>query len=1083
MKGVSTQQGFVRGIVDYFLETRNSVLLLIFALALGVSAVLLTPREEEPQIIVPMADVYAFFPGASAEEVETLVTTPLEKLLWQIDGVEYVYSTSYRDFALVTVRYFVGENREDSLVKLYNKINSNADQAPPGVTSWIVKPVEVDDVPIVTLTLYSKTHNDHELYRMGEELLARLDSVENISKTGISGGRKREVRVELDPEQCAAKGVSPLQVAGVLKGSDASLTAGKFEKSNREFSVTTGPFLLSRADVESLVVGVYQNRPVYLRDIAEVSDGSEEVTNYTRFGFGPASGIAEQERENCDAVTLWFAKKKGTNAVWVAEQIIEEAERLQHEILPPEVSMQVTRDYGETANEKVNELLLELAIAIITVVALVTFGLGWREALVVAISVPVSFALTLFFSYMFGYTINRVTLFALVLALGLVVDDPIANVDNIQRHLTIRKRDYPARKAAIDGVDEIYIPVLGATLAVIISFLPMFFITGMMGPYMAPMAANVPLAMAFSLLCAVTIVPWLSYMLLKNHVKPEQNAESAGTSGAVYYLYRRVLSPFLEKRSLRWGLIGTVVALVFGAFILALTVVPLKMLPFDNKDEFQVVVDMPEGTTLETTDGVVKQFERYLAGVPEVAYYQSYVGTASPMDFNSMVRHYYLRAGGNLADIRLNLAPKKKRVQQSHTIVLRIRNDLQAIAEKNGASIKVVEMPPGPPVISTLTVELYGEPDTSYSALVAAAGVVKKAMSVDKTIVDIDDTTETARDRYQFVLDREKAALHGVTNEQVVQTLYLALSGAKPANVHIPAERHPLRVRVVLPRIARSSVEDLSRIAVHTGSGKLVQLAEIGEFVLTPEDQPIFHKNLKPVVYVFGEMAGRSPVNGILELKERISLAGEQGEFVLPEGVTPVYDGEGEWKITVDVFRDLGIAFLAAMIGIYLILVIEVKSFRVPLIIMAAIPLTAIGIMPGFVILNLVGSGSAGGFSDPIFFTATGMIGMIALGGIVVRNSILLIEFIHDAVEEGLPLKEALLRSGGVRFRPIVLVAAAAAFGAWPITLDPIFSGLAWSLIFGLIASTSFTLLVIPVLYYMFFAGAEKATEKKNIVE
>ncbi len=1075
---MSSEKGFVRGTVNYFLETRNSILLLILAVALGVSAVLLTPREEEPQIIVPIADVYAFFPGASAEEVETLVATPLEKILWQIDGVEYVYSTSYRDFAVVTVRFYVGEDREDSLVKLYNKINMNLDLVPPGVTSWLVKPVEVDDVPIVNLTIFSDRYDDHELHRMGEELLARLDSVKNISRTGIVGGRRREIRVEIDPDLCAGMNVSPLQVAKTLQGADASLTAGVFERFNVEMKVTTGPFLMSKRDVETLVVGVYQGRPVYVKDVARVLDGPEEVKSYTRFGYGPASGVDEGRRSKTwNAVTLCFAKKKGTNAVWVAEDLIREAERLKKEILPADVHMEVTRDYGETANDKVNELLFELAIAIITVVALVTFGLGWREALVVALSVPVSFSLTLFVSFLLGYTINRVTLFALVLALGLVVDDPIANVDNIQRHLTIRKRSYPARKAAIDAVQEIYVPVLGATLAVIVSFLPMFFITGMMGPYMAPMAANVPLAMLFSLLCALTVVPWLAFLLLHKHVEPEQNIESAGTSGFVYHLYRRMLRPFLDSRAMRWGLLGLVGLLLVGAMVLAVTTVPLKMLPFDNKNEFQLVIDMPEGTTLEQTDRVVKEFERYLAAVPEVTDFQSYVGVASPMDFNGMVRHYYMRRGSHLADIRINLAPKKKRKQQSHAIVLRLRRDLHAIAERNSAALKVVEVPPGPPVISTLTIELYGEPDTPYSSLIEAAGVVKDAMRSEEAVVDIDDTTETPRKRLQFVLDKEKAALHGVTTEQVVQTLYLALSGATPANVHIPKERNPLRVRVVLPRSKRSSAQDLGRIAVRGAGGRMVQLAEIGEFVSVDEDQPIYHKNLKPVVYVFGEMAGRSPVNAILSLQSKLKKHGEDGEFVLPAGVTPVFDGEGEWKITVDVFRDLSISFLAALVGIYIILVIEVKSFRMPLVIMAAIPLTAIGIMPGFALLNLVSGGMVGGYHDHVFFTANGMIGMIALGGIVVRNSILLIEFVRDALEERLPLKEALLRSGGVRFRPIVLVAAAAAFGAWPITLDPIFSALAWALIFGLIASTSFTLFVVPVLYYMMFAKEHERIE------
>ncbi len=1059
--------GLIAGIVHEFLTSHLSIILIITALSLGIAAILVTPREEEPQIVVPLADVYIQAPGASPREIEKLVATPLEQLLWQIDGVEYVYSMARRDMALVTVRFFVGEDREASLVKLHNKIMMNIDKAPPIVRGWVIKPVEIDDVPIVNVTLHSDRYDDYQLRRIGEEVLARLSEVEDISRTEIKGGRRREIRVALSTERMDGMGVSLLEVEQILRGADASLTAGRFSRFNREFSVSSNAFLRSADEVASLMVGVNQGRPVYLRDVAAVTDGPEEVASYTRIGFSDAYRDASESGMppgTQPAVTLALAKKRGTNAVVVAENVLERLETLKRDVIPADVSVAVTRNYGRTAQEKVNELLTNLGGAILTVVVLLVITLGWREALVVALAVPISFSLALFVNFLLGYTINRVTLFALILSLGLVVDDPITNVDNIQRHMFGGQRR--PIDAVLFAVSEVLPPVIMSTLAIIVCFTPLFFITGMMGPYMAPMAANVPITVTFSTFCAITIVPWFTYMLLrkKANAHAEAGPQRTGKTGRIARIYRAVVSPLLASRGRRWMLAGGIVALLAVPVLLVLfRLVPLKMLPFDNKNEFQIVVDMPEGTTLESTRQVVQAYEEYLRGVPEVTTFVSYTGVPSPIDFNGLVRHYYLRTGANMADIRVNLLHKDDRKMQSHAILLRLRKELTAIAEAHGAAVKLVEVPPGPPVLATVTAEIYGEPDVPYERLIEGGRHVRNIMAAEPFVVDIDDMAEAGRPRIDFVLDKEKAALHGVSTQAVIQTLRIALDGATPATVHIPDERQPLQVRVILPRAKRSSIAGLAQIPIKTASGTMVSLAELVRVTQVPEPQPIYHKNLKPVAYVIAEMAGRAPAEAVLDMQKTL------GEEPPPPGVRVEWAGEGEWKITLRVFRDMGIAFAAALMGIYILLIIQTHSFFMPLLIMMAIPLTLIGAMPGFWLLNLFTAGEVGGFADPVFFTATGMIGMIALGGIVIRNSLVLIEFIQEALNQGLDFSEAILESGAVRMRPILLTAATTAMGAWPITLDPIFSGLAWTLIFGLFASTLFTLVVIPVTYFALY--------------
>ncbi len=1060
---LSSGRGAIGRIVRLFLTSHLSIILLGGALLGGLAAVLKTPREEEPQIIVPLADVMVSFPGASAEEVERLVARPLENYLWQIDGVEYVYSLSRRGMAVVTVRFRVGEDRERSLIKLHSRVMMNQDKVPPGVAGWLIRPVEIDDVPIVTAALYSDNLSGHELRRLAEEALARLEDLQDLSRTEVVGGYRRLIRVVPDPGRLTGHGISLFDLSRALRAADASLDAGRFVQGDHGMSVSAGPFLESATDLAGVVVGVHGGRPVQLADVAEINDGGEEPVHYTRIGFGPGGHsdlTAEATGTSHQAVTLAIAKKRGTSAVRVARQVVARLESLRGTVIPEDVGLLITRNYGQTADRKVNDLLMSLVFAVVSVVILITAAMGWREGLVVAAAVPVSFSLALLVNWLAGYSINRVTLFALILSLGLVVDDPITNVDNIQRHLRLRR--LPALEATLAAVNEVLPPVIMSTLAIIVSFVPMSFITGMMGPYMSPMAINVPLTVTFSTLCALTFVPWLAHTLLKGRYG---GGEAQATSPAdptprwVRRWYHRAVGPLLESRRRSWLLLSMVILLLAGAGLLVLLrQVPLKMLPFDNKNELQLVIDMPEGTTLERTDAAVRAFEDYLRQVPEVRDFESFVGLSSPIDFNGMVRHYYLRQAPNLADIRINLLDKSERDQQSHAIGLRLRNDLTALAVRLGANLKLVEVPPGPPVLATVVAEITGEPGAKQADLVAAAGELRARLANQPGVVDIDDTSETPRTRLQFSIDKQKAALHGVDAEAITRLLQGALGGQSVGLLHQPYERKPLVIEVRLSEEERSGVEKLLGLEVRGGSG-LVPLAELGCFEERMEDQPIMHKNLQRVVMVQAEMAGRPPATAILDMQAELRRRPLRGP------VRVQWAGEGEWRITLRVFRDLGLAFAVALVGIYILVVLETNSFLMPLIIMTAIPLTAIGIMPGFWIMNLLFANRVGGYPDSIFFTATGMIGMVALGGIVVRNSIVLIEFIKDTVAEGTPMREAILESGAVRFRPIMLTAGTTAIGAVPITFDPVFSGLAWALIFGLVASTLFSLVVVPVVY------------------
>jgi multidrug efflux pump subunit AcrB len=1048
-------------LVKVFLTSKLPTIIIIVSLLAGAAALFYTPREEDPQITVPMVDIIIRFPGASPEEVENLVVINLEKKLWEMEGLEDLYSQARPGFAVVTAKFRVGENLETSLFKVYNQVFSNIDQVPSGVAGWVVKPMNINDVPIVTLTLYSDTADDYELRRVADELLHRLQQIPDTARSYVVAGRKRQVRVVPDPVRLAGHSLDLAALVQALEVSNVNVPAGHFSRQGREYLVEAGPFLKNADEVADLLVGLHQGRPVYLRDVAQVVDGPEEPVQLSNIVFGPAAPAEPGVERGTfyPAVTLAFAKRLGTNAVTVSEGLLQKIAELKKEVIPPNIKVQVTRDYGKTADEKVNELIRELLIAVLSITVLLTVFLGWREALIVALAVPLTLAITLCGNMLFGYTINRVTLFALILSLGLLVDDPIIDVENIHRHFQLR--DYPPLEATLVAVDEVRAPTILATFTVIISFIPMFFVTGMMGPYMRPMPLNVPLAMLMSLAIAFTVTPWATYHLLKKEYGKEEKPFVLEETW-IYRAYTGTLTPLLESRRLsRLFLLAVVGLLVISVLLPVLGLVPLKMLPFDNKSDFLVVADLPNDTPLEGTQEALKDFGRYLATVSEVDNVVTFAGVSAPMDFNGLVRHYYLMQGPWVGQLRVNLAGKEERAAASHAIALRIRPALEEIARKYGVRLKIVEVPPGPPTLQTLVAEVYGPPGSSYASIIGEADRIKEFFRKTRGVVDVDTSVETAEPRFRFLVDRQKAALSGLSQVQVARGVALAEAGAAVGRVHDPSERLPLEIFLRWPLAARSAVLSLGQLYFKNPRGEMVPLNELGRFDLDTAPKSIMRKNLERVVFVTGDTAGLSPVNAILD------LMGDTKRRPPPPGYKVNYAGEGEWKITVQVFRDLGIAFAGALIGIYILLVLQTESYTMPLVIMVAIPLTMIGVMPGFALLNLLFAGKVAGFANPIYFTATAMIGMIALAGIVVRNSIILIDFIHHHLDRGFSLEEAVLRAGAVRFRPILLTALAAMFGSWVITLDPIFSGLAWSFIFGLFASTAFTLVVVPVIFYL----------------
>ncbi|NLZ63040.1 MAG: efflux RND transporter permease subunit [Lentisphaerae bacterium] len=1043
-------------IVRLFLSGPLSVIVIVAGMVAGVIALLATPREEDPQIIVPMADVEVAFPGHSPVETEQLVTRPLERLLWQLDGVEHVYSVSRRDGALVTVRFHVGEDQVRAMVRLRDKIEENRNIVPDGVTGWRVIPVSINDVPIVTLTLSGETYDSIELRRIAEELAARLDATPHISRSDIIGGCKRIIRVEPVIENLRAQQISLPEIARAIQRANVTASIGSSIVEGKEFLLLTAPVPVTSEELGQVVISAREGRHIRVADVAVVTDGAEVPSHYVRHNGAPA-------------VTIAFSKKAGVNAVALSGKIIAEAQAALGDIIPRDVTLTVSRNQGESANTRVSGLIEGMFFAIVTVILLLALTMGWRESLVVGASVPVSFALALMTNYIFGYTLNRVTLFALILSLGLVVDDPITNVDNIQRHLRMgRKKPF---EAILDAVREVLPPVILSTVAIIISFTPMFFITGMMGPYMGPMAINVPLAVSFSTLCALTFVPFLALKLLQNKNSKSPTGEVVVTAPWIKKFYAALIRPFLRRRN-AWLLILAVLLLMAGSTLLLLFKVPLKMLPFDNRDELQLLVKLPPGSTVENTAELITELEEYLARQNEVLHYQSYIGIPSPIDFNGLVRHYNLRTSSNHGDIRINLVPKSRREISSHDFALRIRTAVTALAERHQAVLNIVEVPPGPPVLATVTAEVYAQPDQSLAELRAGAAELQQRMrqTDPKHFAEIDFFNEQSTARWIFVIDPDKAAVSGISAAEITGCLEAAISGYPVGNMRVADERHPLQIVLRLPFADRNELNRLQELTVKGAAGA-VPLAELGKFIPAEAELPIMHKNLRRVEFVTAECVGRAPGEILLETQFKTLQ-----ENPLPAGIEVEWAGEGEWEVTLRVFRDLGIAFGVALGGIFLLLIVQTNSVRLSLLLMCAIPLTIIGIAPGFWLLNFFGAKTVGGYASPIFFTATAMIGMIALGGIVIRNSIVLLEFIQESMAAGVPLRQAITEAGAVRFRPIMLTAVTTLMGAWPITLDPIFSGLAWALIFGLLASTLFTILVIPAIYLLI-------TEKNNEVQ
>ncbi|MGE3151645.1 MAG: efflux RND transporter permease subunit [Nitrospiraceae bacterium] len=1080
----SSRIGLSGRLAGLFLGSKLTPLIVVGSLLLGLFAVLLTPREEEPQIIVPMADVFLPFPGASSQIVEQQLTKPIERKISEIKGVEYVYSMSRPGGALIIVRFHVGEPMEQSLVDLYDKLMSNRDIFPSGAGPFLVKPRDINDVPIVTLTLSSDRYADDELRRLAEHVLEEVKKVSGTSGGFLVGGRPREILMQIDQARMKAYGVTPLEVAGVIRAENLALPAGRFQSENREYALETGRFLRSREDVESLVVGARDGRPIYLRQVADVIDGPGEVTQYVWFGLGApsvretsqvkrdTSGTSSQvsplTAHESPAVTVAVAKQRGVNAVQVSREVLRAVEVMKGRIIPTDVRVTVTRDYGETANEKANELLWHLLIAVVAVVVFLGLALGPRPALVVSIAIPLTLALTLFTSMLIGYTINRVTLFALIFSIGILVDDAIVVVENTYRHLQLRRR--PHRDAAIYAVDEVGNPTILATFTVIAALLPMAFVSGLMGPYMRPIPVNASIAMFFSLLVAFVVIPWFCQACYRPTVVMSALDHEGDADGWTYRFYQRLFMPLLRRPFLTYALLASIVVLLLGSSALFYTRhVAVKMLPFDNKSELQLVIDMPEDTTLEETARVAKSLTQFIGRVPEVRDYQAYVGTAAPFNFNGLVRHYFLRDGAHQADIQINLLSKGERAAQSHEIAQRLRPEAQRIGRQFGANVKIVEVPPGPPVQSVLVAEVYG-PD--YERQRAIAKEVRALFEATPGVVDVDDLIGQDLVKYVFTVDRAKAALAGVPSEDIVKTLRMSMEGTKVGLMHIPNEKSPVQIVLRLPLSERTGLEHFGEIALRRAGGGMVPLSELLRLEQTVEDKTIYHKNQKPVVYVVADVGGpgaeqaESPVYGVLGVGEKLSQYRPAEGYEIEQYYTAAPWSEqrfamkwdGEWHITYETFRDMGLAFAVAMLLIYLLIVGQFQSFVTPLIIMAPIPLTLIGIVPGHWI-----TGS--------YFTATSMIGFIALAGIIVRNSILLVDFIELQEEEGRSLAEAVIRAGAIRTRPILLTAAALMVGAFVIVLDPIFQGLAVSLLFGVGASTVLTLVVIPVLYYLVYKG------------
>jgi multidrug efflux pump subunit AcrB len=1143
--------GIAGRIAQSFVDSKLTLLIVIAAMLLGVFAVVMLPREEEPQIKVPMIDVLVSMPGSGAKEVEERATRPMEKLLWEIPGVEYIYSTSSEGQLVAIVRFKVGENMDSSLVKLNQKLQQNFDKIPHGVSTPLIKARTIDDVPILALTLHS-AHYDHlTLRRLAAQVDDAVKQVPLVAETTLIGGAQRQVRVLLDPVRLAARNLSPAGLVPMLQQANRQYSAGNLTSDNRDVIVETGAFLQTAEDVGNVVVGVYSGKPVYLRDVADIQDGAEEPGQYVFFGEGAAKGITADE----PAVTLSIAKRPGANAISVANEVLKKVDTLKGYIIPADVQVTVTRNYGLTAEDKSNELLWHMLLAVVSVSFLILLVLGWRESLIVMLAIPATLALTLLVFYLYGFTLNRITLFALIFSIGILVDDAIVVVENIVRHFHLPKNQGRSRTiVAIEAVGEVGNPTILATFAVIAAVLPMAFVGGLMGPYMRPIPIGASAAMFFSLAISFIVTPWAAVRILqwrrKIHLAdshtPDHEAASENFFGR---MYRGLMNPLIASAKRRYVfLAGLVVLLLVSMALVGVGWVKVKMLPFDNKSEFQIILNMPEGSSLERTAQCAREMADAVRPEPEVTDYEIYVGVASPFNFNGLVRHYFMRQGANIADLQINLVPKSERKAQSHDIAKRVRPRVAEIAAKFDARVAVAEVPPGPPVLQTLVAEIYGPTERDRLAL------AQKAIDIFHStpgVVDTDWYIEADQPKVEFVIDKEKAALNGISAETISQTLKIAVGGESVDLLHVPREKEDVNIVLQLPLASRSNPEELLALRVRSGDANalpepvlianggqpqgspLVPLRELVTVRHTITDKSIYHKNLMPVTYVIGDVAGvvESPVYAILKMNQalekldardfvaagfqpaveqgfqpggtnvtrtedadeskaafkyhadpggkmppstaaRMAAATSQGaplkiyNAVLPfTDQRPAIKWDGEWHITIEVFRDLGMAFGAVLVLIYILMVGWFKSFLTPLIVMIVIPFSLIGVLPAHGILHA-------------FFTATSMIGFMAGAGIVVRNSIILVDFIELRLAEGHPLADAVVEAGMIRFRPIMLTALAVVAGATVILADPIFQGLAIALMAGSLISMFTAPVLVPLLYFM----ANKHKEpKKNL--
>ncbi|WP_296684403.1 efflux RND transporter permease subunit [Flavobacterium sp.] len=1054
------QEGISGKIAHFFINSKLTILLMVALMIIGVYSSFLIPREEEPQINVPMADIMVGYPGATPAEVESRVAKPLEKIISNIKGVEHVHTMAMNGQAMLIVQFYVGQDVERSYVKLYDELAKHENMFPQGVYKPMVKTRSIDDVPMLGITLWSDKQDDFQLRQIAEEVTSEIEKVKDVAITKEIGGSNRELKVILDKDKMAENGVDALGIMQMIQANNGSSQSGAFVENDQEYLLKTGQFLENTDDVENLVVGVNRNMPVYLKQVAKVQDGAATARSYVSFGFGKANEKFKTAPSEYPAVTIAVGKVKGADAMKISEKIIEKIDRLKQTIITDDVHVEVTRNYGETASDKVGELLMHLGIAIIAVTVLVMLAMGWRGGLVVFFSVPLTFALTLFAYYLLGYTLNRITLFALVFVVGIVVDDSIIIAENMHRHFKMKR--LPFKQAAIYAINEVGNPTILATFTVIAAILPMAFVSGMMGPYMSPMPIGASIAMLLSLFVALTVTPYLGYHLLQEKEEQEHKEAAGMDTSWIYKMYNKLERPFLDSSPKRRMLLALTVVLLFGSVLMFFTKsVVVKMLPFDNKNEFQVVIDMPEGTTLERTSAVTREIAQYLATKPEVVNYQNYIGTSAPITFNGLVRHYDLRGGSNMADIQVNLLHKEERDLQSHDIAKAMRPEIQKIAKKYGANVKLIEVPPGPPVLSTLVAEIYGP---NYKEQIKVADQVKTILKNNPDVVDTDWMVEDNQTEYRLEIDKEKAMLNGIAPQQVVVNLTYLLKEYPVSNLYDENSNDNVGIVLSLDDKDKTSLKDIQNLKIKGSQGNMVAVSDLVKVVKDTLQKTIYRKDQKRVVYVTADMAGtlESPVYAILGMNEKLAKikvpAGYKVNELYMEQPTDESDftvkWDGEWQITLEVFRDLGVAFMVVIVIIYMLIVGWFQNFKTPMVMMLAIPLSLIGIVLGHWLLNA-------------YFTATSFIGMIALAGVMVRNSVLLIDFIEIRLNDGIPLKQAIIEAGAVRTTPILLTTGAVVIGASIILFDPIFQGLAISLVAGAIVSTILTLIVVPLIYYI----------------